>query len=138
LWYQGETNAGRSYQYRKSFPLLINDWRRLWNDEFPFYFVQLSSYGAYQNSNQGSGWAELREAQTMTLSLPKTGMAVTTDVGNPKDIHPTNKQDVGKRLAAEALKNTYGLNIVSAGPMYSSVSFEKEKQQFPSKMLVVV
>lgn len=127
LWYQGETNAGRSYQYRKSFPLLINDWRRLWNDEFPFYFVQLSSYGPYQNSNQGSGWAELREAQTMTLSLPKTGMAVTTDVGNPKDIHPTNKQDVGKRLAAEALRNTYGLNIVSAGPMYSSVSFEKGK-----------
>jgi sialate O-acetylesterase len=71
LWYQGETNAGRSYQYRKSFPLLINDWRRLWNDEFPFYFVQLSSYGAYQNSNQGSGWAELREAQTMTLSYLK-------------------------------------------------------------------
>jgi sialate O-acetylesterase len=127
LWYQGETNAGRSYQYRKSFPLLINDWRRLWNDEFPFYFVQLSSYGSYQNSNQGSGWAELREAQTMTLSLPKTGMAVTTDVGNPKDIHPTNKQDVGKRLAAEALKNTYGLNIVSAESMYSSVSFEKGK-----------
>ncbi|MFY7827648.1 MAG: sialate O-acetylesterase [Flectobacillus sp.] len=127
LWYQGETNAGRSYQYRKSFPLLINDWRRLWNDEFPFYFVQLSSFGSYQNSNQGSGWAELREAQTMTLSLPKTGMAVTTDIGNPKDIHPTNKQDVGKRLAAEALKNTYGLNIVSAGPMYASVNFEKGK-----------
>jgi sialate O-acetylesterase len=91
-----------------------------------FLSISFNYQVIYQNSNQGSGWAELR-AQTMTLSLPKTGMAVTTDVGNPKDIHPTNKQDVGKRLAAEALKNTYGLNIVSAGPMYSSVSFEKGK-----------
>ena len=103
LWYQGETNAGRSYQYRKTFPLMIEDWRKKWNDDFYFYFVQLSSYGANQDSNVGSGWAELREAQTMTLSLPKTGMAVTTDIGNANDIHPTNKQDVGHRLAAYAL-----------------------------------
>lgn len=127
LWYQGETNAGRSYQYRKTFPLMIQDWRKKWNDDFDFYFVQLSSYGSYQNSNQGSGWAELREAQTMTLSLPKTGMAVTTDIGNPKDIHPTNKQDVGKRLAAEALKKTYHQQLVSAGPMIQSFVFEKGK-----------
>jgi sialate O-acetylesterase len=123
LWYQGETNAGRAYQYRKSFPLMITDWRQKWNDEFPFYFVQLSTYGEYHDSNKGSNWGELREAQTMTLSLPKTGMAVTTDVGNPNDIHPTNKQDVGHRLAIIALKQDYGQNIVYASPMYEKVDF---------------
>ncbi len=127
LWYQGESNAGRAYEYRKTFPLMINDWRKRWNDEFPFYFVQLASYGGDQNSNQGSNWAELREAQTMTLQLPKTGMAVTTDIGNPKDIHPTNKQDVGKRLAAVALKNTYNQDVVPSGPMFKNASFERGK-----------
>lgn len=127
LWYQGESNAGRAYQYRQSFPLMINDWRKRWNDEFSFYWVQLSSYGGYQNSNQGSNWAELREAQTMTLSLPKTGQAVTTDVGNPNDIHPTNKQDVAKRLAATALKQDYGFDVIPTGPTFESVSFKKGK-----------
>ncbi len=105
LWYQGETNAGRSIQYRKTFPLMIEDWRKKWGDDFYFYFAQLSSYGRNQSSNEGSGWAELREAQTMTLKVPKTGMAVITDIGNANDIHPTNKQDVAKRLAANALKS---------------------------------
>jgi sialate O-acetylesterase len=127
LWYQGETNAGRAFQYRKTFPLMINDWRKKWNDDFYFYFVQLSSYGANQSSNDGSNWAELREAQTMTLSLPKTGMAVTTDIGNPNDIHPTNKQDVGKRLAAAALKQTYGQELPSGSPLFDSVKFENSK-----------
>jgi sialate O-acetylesterase len=127
LWYQGESNAGRAYQYRTSFPLMIQDWRKQWKDDFSFYFVQLSSYGDYQNSNKGSNWAELREAQTMTLSLPKTGMAVTTDVGNPKDIHPTNKQDVGHRLAVNALKFDYGQDVLHSGPMYESVKFEEGK-----------
>lgn len=127
LWYQGESNAGRAYQYRKSFPLMIKDWRTHWNDDFSFYFVQLSSYGSYQNSNQGSNWGELREAQTLTLSVPKTGMAVTTDIGNPKDIHPTNKQDVGHRLALLALKSDYGQNVLHSGPMYESVKFEDGK-----------
>lgn len=127
LWYQGETNAGRAYQYRHSFPLMINDWRKRWNDEFSFYWVQLSSYGAYQNSNQGSNWAELREAQTMTLSLPKTGQAVSVDVGNPADIHPTNKQDVAKRLAATALKQDYGFDVIPSGPIFESVSYKKGK-----------
>lgn len=127
LWYQGESNAGRAYQYRKSFPLMINDWRKQWKDDFSFYFVQLSSYGDYQTSNQGSNWGELREAQTMTLSLPKTGMAVTTDVGNPKDIHPTNKQDVGHRLAVNALKFDYNQDVLPSGPMYESVKFEDGK-----------
>ena len=127
LWYQGESNAGRAFQYRKTFPLMIDDWRKKWNDEFPFYFVQLSTYGKYQNSNEGSNWAELREAQTMTLQMPKTGMAVTTDVGNPKDIHPTNKQDVARRLAANALKFDYQKDVLHSSPMYESVSFEPDK-----------
>ena len=127
LWYQGESNAGRAYQYRQSFPLMINDWRKLWNDQFSFYWVQLSSYGPYNDSNKGSGWAELREAQDMTLSLPKTGMAVTTDVGNPKDIHPTNKQDVAHRLAVNALKFDYGQDIVYSSPLYDHVSFDGNK-----------
>lgn len=127
LWYQGESNAGRAYQYRQTFPLMINDWRQRWGDEFSFYFVQLANYGGYQNSNQGSNWAELREAQTMTLSLPKTGMAVITDIGNPKDIHPTNKQDVGHRLALNALKFDYEQEILHSSPMYKSVEFEEDR-----------
>ena len=72
LWYQGESNAGRSYQYRKAFPLLINDWRQKWNNpDMPFYFVQLATFNTRGNSNEGCGWAELREAQTMTLSIAK-------------------------------------------------------------------
>jgi sialate O-acetylesterase len=123
LWYQGESNAGRSYQYRKAFPLMISDWRQRWNQgDFPFYFVQLASFNANNgNTKTGSGWAELREAQTLTLSLPNTGMAVTTDIGEAKDIHPRNKQDVGKRLALVALNKTYGQNLVSSGPVYESM-----------------
>ena len=128
LWYQGETNAGRAYQYRKSFPLLIESWRKDWGYDFPFLFVQLSSYGPFQNSNQGSDWAELREAQTMTLSLPKTGMAVTTDIGNPDNIHPTDKQDVGLRLALAAMKVAYGKDgIVYSGPTFKDAQFTGQK-----------
>ncbi|MEO6455080.1 MAG: sialate O-acetylesterase [Ginsengibacter sp.] len=123
LWYQGEANAGRAYQYRQSFPLMIKDWRSRWNaGDFPFYFVQLASFNASNgNSKNGSSWAELREAQAMALSLPNTGMAVTTDIGDSKDIHPKNKQDVGKRLAAIALQNVYGKQTISSGPVYDSM-----------------
>ena len=130
IWYQGESNAGRAYQYRKAFPLMITDWRKRWGQgNFPFYFVQLASFNsANGNSERGSSWAELREAQTITLSLPNTGMAVTTDIGESKDIHPKNKQDVGKRLAAAALFNAYGRKeMVYSGPMYQSVSIQKSK-----------
>lgn len=129
IWYQGESNAGRAYQYRKAFPLMINDWRKHWGlGDFPFYFVQLASYNAGNgNSKNGSNWAELREAQTLTLSLPRTGMAVTTDIGDPHDIHPRNKQDVGKRLAAVALHDTYGKNIVYGGPVFQSLKVEGQK-----------
>ena len=129
IWYQGESNAGRAYQYRKSFPLMISDWRSRWNDEFPFLFVQLASFNANNgNSKNGSTWAELREAQDLTLqALPHTGMAVIHDIGNPKDIHPTNKQDVGKRLALQALKIAYGQNILSQGPQFQSMQKEGNK-----------
>jgi len=118
LWYQGEANSGRAYQYRTAFPLMITDWRKHWNQgDFPFYFVQLASWNADNgNSEKGSSWAELREAQASTLSLPNTGMAVTIDIGNRDDIHPRNKLDVGQRLAAVALAKTYGLKVVDRGP----------------------
>ena len=123
IWYQGESNAGRAKQYRTSFPLMITDWRKQWIDDFPFLFVQLANFNSGGgNSLKGSTWAELREAQTMALSLPNTGMAVTSDIGNPTDIHPTNKQDVGKRLAAEARRVAYKQAITSAGPQYKSLT----------------
>lgn len=129
LWYQGESNASRSYQYQTAFPLLINEWRKKWNqEEFPFYFVQLASYETKGNSNEGCEWAELREAQTKTLKLPNTGMIVTTDlVTNPKDIHPTNKQDVGKRLAALALNKVYQKTRICSGPIYKSMEVNGNK-----------
>jgi sialate O-acetylesterase len=126
LWYQGESNAARAYQYRKAFPLLISDWRNKFaQGNFPFYFVQLASFTTNGNSNAGCDWAELREAQTMTLTQPNTGMVVTTDlVTDPKDIHPTNKQDVGKRLAGIALHNLYGKPVVCNGPAYTSMEIK--------------
>ena len=129
LWYQGESNAGRAYQYRKAFPLLIKDWRQKWNNPaMPFYFAQLASFYTDDDSNKGSGWAELREAQTMTLSLPNTGMCVTTDVVvNPHDIHPTNKQDVGKRFAALALNNVYKIEMACNGPSFKSMEINENQ-----------
>lgn len=130
IWYQGEANTGRAWQYRKAFPLMITDWRKQWKQgDFPFYFVQLASYddGGSTHENIGYQWAELREAQTLTLSLPNTGMAVTSDVGEANDIHPRNKQDVGLRLALAALNHTYKKNIVSSGPMYESMKTEGNK-----------
>jgi len=129
LWYQGESNSSRAQQYKKAFPLLITDWRKKWSQgDFPFYFVQISSFNANNgNSNNGSMWAELREAQSQTLKLPNTGMCITTDIGNPTDIHPTNKQDVGKRLAAIALKNVYKQNRICTGPTYKSMEIQGNK-----------
>ena len=124
IWYQGEANCDRAFQYQRTFPLMIKDWRQRWQQgDFPFYFAQLSSFNpSRQMRLTGSQWAELREAQLQTLALPNTGMAVTTDIGNPIDIHPTNKQDVGLRLALNALQKTYGINIVPCGPVYQSMS----------------
>ena len=124
IWYQGESNVTRAYQYKEALPLLIKDWRRNWQENnFPFYYVQISSFNAlYGNSNKGSTWAELRESQTKTLSLlPGIGMAVTTDIGDPLDIHPTNKQGVGRRLATLALIHTYGKRIIAGGPVFQNM-----------------
>lgn len=126
LWYQGESNAGRAYQYREAMPLLIADWRHKWNKpNMPFYFVQLATFETFGNSNEGCDWAELREAQAMTLNVPFTGMAVTTDVGDAKDVHPRNKQTVGFRLAAMALNNIYGKPQVCRGPNFESMEVDK-------------
>lgn len=125
IWYQGESNAGRAVQYRKSFPLMINDWRKKWGEEFPFLFVQLASFKASDgNSEKGSSWAELREAQTLTLKLPKTGMAVINDIGEREDIHPRNKQDVGKRLALSAFNTVYDKPVLHSGPQYKEMKRE--------------
>ena len=129
IWYQGENNAGRAYQYRTAFPLMISDWRQHFKQgDFPFLFVQLATFGSAEaNSTKGSDWAELREAQAMTLSLPNTGMAVTTDIGNPADIHPKNKQDVGKRLANIALHDVYEKAGEYTSPTYQSMKVEGNK-----------
>ncbi|HEY4935791.1 MAG TPA: sialate O-acetylesterase [Puia sp.] len=129
LWYQGEANADRAFEYGKTFPLMIESWRKEWNDPFPFLFVQLASFGSDESSNAGSKWAELREAQSKTLRLPKTGMSVTTDIGDPHDIHPKNKQEVGRRLAAIAINDVYGIPQTGEGPVYDSVSFSNRKAE---------
>jgi sialate O-acetylesterase len=121
LWYQGESNAGRSVEYQKLFPALISQWRAEWGEgDFPFYFVQLANFNA-GGDGTGTNWAFLRDAQTKTLTEPSTGMAVTIDIGNPKDVHPTNKQEVGRRLALVALAKTYadaGQVKEFSGPVY--------------------
>ncbi len=128
IWYQGESNAGRAKQYQRVFPSLINDWRMHWNQgDFPFLFVSLANFMQPVEVPGESTWAELREAQTKTLSLPNTGMAMAIDIGEANDIHPKNKQDVGKRLALNALKIAYGKDVVNSGPMYNSVEFKNGK-----------
>ncbi|PWB25660.1 sialate O-acetylesterase [Flavobacterium sp. HTF] len=123
IWYQGESNAERAFQYQKLFPLLINDWRAKFKDKnLPFLFVQLANYKQQKQQPDNSDWAELREAQFMALKLPNTGMAVTTDIGNGEDIHPKNKQDVGGRLANIALAKVYNTKIEYSGPLYKSYS----------------
>lgn len=127
IWYQGESNVDRAAQYNVSFPLLIKDWRKQFNrPTLPFYFVQISSFNANnQNDTTGSKWAELRNAQFNTLKIPNTGMVVTTDIGDPSNIHPRNKRDVGIRLALIALKNDYQKKLVASGPLYKSFQIEK-------------
>jgi len=128
IWYQGESNAGRAYQYRELFPAMIKDWRKSWGgDDKPFYFVQLANFTKIVPTPAESDWAELREAQLKTLALPNTGMAVTIDVGNAEDIHPKNKQDVGKRLAYIALAKTYGVKVPFTGPVFKSQKVEGSK-----------
>jgi sialate O-acetylesterase len=128
VWYQGETNAGRAYQYRTLFPTMIYNWRDEWKQgDFPFYWVQLANFMAMQDNPRDSAWAELREAQSMTRSLPKSGQAVIIDIGEADDIHPRNKRDVGLRLALLALNNDYGKTQPCESPQFNAVSFVGDK-----------
>ena len=128
IWYQGEGNAGRAYQYRNLFPTMIQDWRRAWGQgDFPFLLVQLANFLAVAPQPAESAWAELREAQLMALSLPNTGMAVAIEVGEAADIHPKNKQAVGNRLAMTALSMVYGKGAPPSGPSYESMTIEGRK-----------
>jgi sialate O-acetylesterase len=123
IWYQGESNAGRAYEYRHLFPLMIQTWRELWGQgDFSFYWVQLADFMDERSEPAESGWAELREAQTMTMKLPRTGEAVIIDLGEGKDIHPRNKQDVAMRLARWALAKDYRLEVPCQSPVYRSMS----------------
>ncbi len=129
IWYQGEANTGRAYKYRTLMPLLIEDWRRAFeNPDMPFFMVQLANFMAAKPEPSASNWAELREAQLMTaLNDPNAGLAVTIDIGEADDIHPRNKQDVGKRLALAARKIAYGENIIHSGPTYKAMEIDENK-----------
>ena len=126
IWYQGESNSSRAKEYETIFPLLILDWRKQWQKELPFYFVQLANFRApTRKPGEVSSWAELQNAQRLTLRLPKTGMAVINDIGAAGDIHPRNKKDVGERLARWALVNEHGRkDVVISGPLFRSFKVE--------------
>jgi sialate O-acetylesterase len=128
IWYQGENNAGQPHLYNKLFEALITDWRVRWDEgDFPFLFVQLANYMARKEQPSESQWAELRESQTQTLSLPNTGMATIIDIGEAEDIHPRNKQDVGDRLWLAARKVAYGEDLVYSGPTNYAFFIKKGK-----------
>ncbi len=122
IWYQGESNHTNGRRYRKLFPAMIESWRHAWHrSDLPFYYVQIAPFN-YAEPNSAP---ELREAQLMTLSIPHTGMAVTTDIAEPDDVHPRNKQEVGRRLALWSLAKTYGREGQEySGPLYSGMEID--------------
>jgi sialate O-acetylesterase len=131
IWYQGEANAKSpetAAAYGKLFPLMINDWRQRWNDDFSFLWVQLANFrkpaaepGVVDN------WAHLQDEQRKTLSLKNTGMAIANDIGAADDIHPKNKKEVGERLARWSLAEDYGMDVVRSGPLFKSHKIEGDK-----------
>lgn len=129
IWYQGESNTGNAKLYRDMFPLMIKSWRDEWGiGDFSFYWVQLADFLAERPQPGDSNWAELREAQTLTMNrLPKTGQAVIADLGETQDIHPRDKQNVAKRLARWALANDYGVNVPYRSPQFASLSIKGDK-----------
>ncbi|BDI30166.1 9-O-acetylesterase [Capsulimonas corticalis] len=129
IWYQGESNADRAYQYRALLPTMIGDWRKQWGEgDFPFYIVQLANWTPVLDQPGDSNWAELREAQTMTSkNVKNSGEALAIDIGDGPDIHPKDKQDVGRRLALTALAKTYGQKVEYSGPEYKSYKVEGSK-----------
>lgn len=128
IWYQGESNAGKAYAYRTLFPMMIKNWRADWKQgDFPFYFVQLAPFTAVNKDPGESNWAELREAQSLTLKIPNAGQAVITDLGDENDIHPTPKQPVGERLALIARNKVYGEKVEYSGPVFKEMKIEGNK-----------
>jgi sialate O-acetylesterase len=128
IWYQGEANADtadKAARYREQFPALIRQWRSQWNaPALPFLWVQLANFVSGTDTPSGSPWAVLRESQSRALALPATAQAVTIDIGNPNDIHPLDKQEVGRRLALAARHVAYGESLVYSGPVYRAARFE--------------
>jgi len=122
IWHQGEGNARRAGRYLELFSTMIREWRGVFGYEFPFYFAQIAPFD-YEELNA----AYLREVQLQTLSLRQTGMAVTMDIGNLQDIHPKNKQEVGRRLALWTLAKDYGRDLVYCGPTYKESVFKQGK-----------
>jgi sialate O-acetylesterase len=121
LWYQGEANSAptKASYYQYQLPLLVTDWRRRWGNELPFAWAQLPNFGG-----PGRDWPTVREAMLKTLKLPKTGMGINIDIGEEKDIHPRNKQDVGKRLAMWALATVYQRpDVPASGPLPAGTEF---------------
>ena len=129
IWYQGESNAGRAYEYASLFPRMITHWREEWKQgDFPFYWVQLADFKTEQPLPGDPDWAELRESQTKTITAVKNGgQAVIIDLGEGKDIHPKNKRDVAERLARWALVKDYGMKLPYRSPEYKSVTFNADK-----------
>jgi sialate O-acetylesterase len=127
IWYQGESNADEAAKYKTMFPAMIKNWRNKWGYDFPFIWVQLANFMAAADEPGESAWAELRDAQHSTLSLPQTGEAVIIDIGEAKDIHPRNKKDVGYRLALAAEKIAYNKDIVHSGPVYKNMQVQGDK-----------
>jgi sialate O-acetylesterase len=129
IWYQGESNASRAYEYGYLFPLMIQHWRDEWKQgDFPFYWVQLADFMAEKPEPGDSSWAELRESQTKTQNTIKNGgQAVIIDIGEGRDIHPRNKRDVADRLVRLALAKDYGVKIPYRSPEYKSVEIQGNK-----------
>ena len=128
IWYQGEENVSRAEQYKRLFPAMIEDWRAQWNYDFPFYFVQIAPFQHHGSNDVSLDQSQkLREAQRHALKTKNTGMVVTLDIGNFNNIHPSNKQDVGKRLAGLALAKDYGKPLVPSGPLYKSLKVSERK-----------
>lgn len=130
LWYQGESNGGEGDEYLAKMRALVGGWRKIWNQgDFPFYHVQLANFEKPNDDPAGgNGWARCRMAQLQSLTIPRTGMAVTIDIGEGPDIHPKNKFDVGERLAAWALHDEYGKkDITPSGPLYKELKVDGNK-----------
>ena len=135
IWYQGESNAGRAYQYRKLLPTMIQSWRTAWGQgDFPFYIVSLANFRQIEPQPVESDWAELREAQYLTArNVPNAGLAITIDIGEANDIHPRNKQEVGRRLALAALAQTYKKDVPYSGPVFDAMKVEGDAARLTFK-----